>query len=121
MNETESIEHDFLSGIIDSIDGELKDTDLQNTNPMEMVGSLLNSNLFSNIFENMTTNIDNGNIDLSKLVNTAQSLMANLQTEISKNDTIDPNIKSMVSMLSTSMEPLMAEKDKEPLIEELDD
>lgn len=88
-------ENNFLFDMIENMNGTIQDTEC--TNPMEMFGSVINSGLMSNIVENISSNVENGNIDIGKLMNTAQTLMNTIKDEVSKSN--DPLIQNMLSFI----------------------
>jgi hypothetical protein len=68
-----------------------------NGNPMEMIGSLMNSDLFSTIMSSMDSKVENGNLDLSKLMGSVVGIVNNVKNEIEKSN--DPMLKNLVNML----------------------
>lgn len=66
-------------------------------NPMEMIGTLMNSPMFANMMGSMSSNLEKGNLDLGKLMGSMAGLVDNVKSEIEKSD--DPVLKNMVNML----------------------
>jgi len=67
-------------------------------NPMEMVSSLMGSGEFGGMMSTLQQSLENGNLDLSKLMPLVQSI----SKEIVESD--DPTIKNLVSSLTKQME-----------------
>ena len=111
-----SVEHcknnsqdDFLSGMMKTIGQSFAGMQMPSSggspspNPMEMMAGLMgsgNGNI-SGLVNSLQTNLQNGNIDLTKLMGTMQTMVETVQTEIEKTD--DPMLKNMVSMLTSAM------------------
>jgi len=106
-------ENDFLSNMINTIGGQIGQSGMggDGGNPMEMLGSLMNSDVISNVMGAMNSNLQSGDLDLGKLMNSMQGLVQNVKTEIEKSD--DPMLKSMVNMI-----PDLPEM---PIVEEVSD
>lgn len=66
-------------------------------NPMAVLGSLMNSPLFSTMMGSMSNNMENGTIDLTKLMGTMVGLVDTVKNEIENSD--DPTLKNMLNML----------------------
>lgn len=67
-------------------------------NPLALIGSLMNSDLIGNLMGSMNSNLENGNLDLGKLMGTMSGLINNVKSEIEKSD--DPTIKQLSSLLN---------------------
>ena len=90
-------ENDFLSNMINTIGGQMGGELGQGGNPMEMLGSLMNSDIITNVMGAVTSNLQSGDLDFGKLMNSMQGLMANVKSEIEKSD--DPMLKNMMNMI----------------------
>lgn len=100
-------EADFLAGMMKTLGQSVGGMNMGNhgssTNPMEMMAGLMNSDTISGLMNSVHSNLQNGNIDLGKLMGTMQTMVKTVQTEIEKTD--DPMLKNMVSMLTSAMPP----------------
>lgn len=101
----QNIDNDFLSGMMKTIGQSFGGMQMPSsggaTNPMEMMAGLMGSDSISGLVNSVQTNLQNGNIDLGKLMGTMQTMVDTVQTEIEKTD--DPMLKNMVSMLTSAM------------------
>ena len=50
-----------------------------NTNPMEAVATIMNSGVFNDLMMGMNTKLQDGSIDLSKLMGTVETLCAGIK------------------------------------------
>jgi hypothetical protein len=93
-----SPENDLIANMFNLISSNMPNTDDNNSiNPMEIIGTMMNSNLLGNLMGSMNTNLENGNIDFGKLLNSVQGLVDNVKTELSKSD--DPMLKNLMTMI----------------------
>lgn len=100
-------EENFLNNIIDEVEEHVD----PNANPMQAVSNIMQSGLFNNLVGNMNDGLQNGDLDLSKLMGTVQSMVTNL-TGITKDMNIDnnnlseednQNISNMMGQMSQMM------------------
>lgn len=63
-------EADFLSNIISKVENNVK----PDSNPLEAVSSIMNSGIFNELISDMNSGLENGNLDLSKLMGTVQQM-----------------------------------------------
>ena len=89
-NETE-----FLSDIIDKIETNVGDTNVND--PMSAVNEIMKSGVFSELIQGMGSGIQNGNLDMNKLMGTVQNMMTKIQ------DDPEPNINSVLSGLQADI------------------
>jgi hypothetical protein len=94
-----SNEGNFLASMIENVSGQLGNNQ---ENPMAMIGSLMNSDMFSSMMGSMNENVENGNLDLGKLMNSMAGLVDTVKNEIDKSD--DPLLKNMLNMLKLPTE-----------------
>jgi hypothetical protein len=96
-------EGDFLANMIETIGTQMNSSDGNMDNPMAMVGSLMNSDMLKTMMGSMNENLDNGNLDLGKLMGAMSGIVENVKGEIEKSD--DPMLKSMMSMIQLPQMP----------------
>jgi hypothetical protein len=70
----DSKEANFLSDIINKVESNVK----PNSNPLEAVGSIMSSGIFNDLISGMNSGIQNGELDLGKLMGTVQTMCASL-------------------------------------------
>jgi hypothetical protein len=90
----ESKENDFLNNIIEKVEKSI-DPSKANGNPMEMVSGLMQSGVFNELISGMQGGLENGSLDMSKLMGSVQGMMSKL----SPNGQMPPEISNMMSMM----------------------
>jgi hypothetical protein len=70
----DSKEANFLSDIINKVESNVK----PNSNPLEAVNSIMSSGIFNDLLSGMNSGIQNGELDLGKLMGTVQTMCASL-------------------------------------------
>lgn len=70
----------FLKNIMDKIGSEVEGCDADNMNPMQMIGNMMSSGAMNDIFQSISSGINDGNLDLSSMMNTMQSMVTNLSS-----------------------------------------
>ena len=93
--EEQSSESNFLSDIINKVEQNVD----PNANPMEAVQSIMNSGVFSELVENMGDGLQNGNLDMSKLMGTVQ----NMVTDLNNTEGVDEQSLNMVNNMMNMM------------------
>lgn len=68
-------EGDFLANIIDKVE---QNVDPNSTNPMEAVSQIMKSGVFTDLLSGMNNGLQDGSLDLGKLMSTVQNLCTNL-------------------------------------------
>jgi len=68
-------EESFLKDIIHKVSDQMDDNV---ENPLQLMNKMMSSGVFSEIVENMNSSINNGDLDLGKMVNSIQMVMSNL-------------------------------------------
>lgn len=101
-------EGDFMSNIIGKLSEHIGENN--SSNPMEMIASVAKSGIFTEIMEGMGKGLQDGNLDIGKLMNSVQGLMGtanNLTPEGSEGSEGGEDamnmVNSMISNLSTTM------------------
>ena len=95
-------EANFLSEIINKVEENVD----PNANPMEAVSSILKSGVFQDLVQGMGNGLENGSLDLGKLMGTVQQLVTNLNPKDNNNSNIqnkDPSaaMQTMMQNLKT--------------------
>lgn len=111
LKQDESQEGNFLANMIETIGSQLPanmGTD-GNVNPLEMMGSLMNSDMISSLMGPLMGGGD-GKLDMGKLMGTVTTLMDTVKTEIEKSD--DPFLKQLTQMAQQLPIPVPSEKTK---------
>jgi hypothetical protein len=70
-------EEDFLSGLIDKVG---KHVDPTSMNPMESMSNLMTSGVFTELMGDMDKGIENGSLDMQKMVGSLQKMIGSLST-----------------------------------------
>ena len=70
-------EEDFLSGLIDKVG---KHVDPTSMNPMESMSTLMSSGVFTELMGDMDKGIENGSLDMQKMVGSLQKMIGSLST-----------------------------------------
>ena len=73
-NSKDNKEADFLSDIIDKVENHVG----PNANPMEAVSSIMSSGVFTDLISGMNSGIQDGSLDLGKLMGTVQKMCGSL-------------------------------------------
>lgn len=74
-NNNSGKEADFLSDIISKVE---ENVDVNSSNPMEAISSVMNSGIFNDLVSGMSNGLENGELDLGKLMGTVQNMMTKL-------------------------------------------
>ena len=88
-----SIESNLITDIINKVEANIDIN--ENTNPLEAVSSLMNSNVFGDLISGMNSKLQDGSIDLSKLLGTVENLCSTIEGEGGSDG------KNLFSMLKT--------------------
>jgi hypothetical protein len=76
-NSKESKEANFLSDILEKVETNVT----PNSNPLEAVSSIMSSGIFTELISNMNTGIQDGSLDLGKLMGTVQQMCTSLNVD----------------------------------------
>ena len=94
LTEEKTTENDFLNNIIEKVEKSI-DPNQVSGNPMEMVSSMMQSGVFNELISGMKGGLENGSLDMSKLMGSVQGMMSKL----SPNGQMPPEISNMMSMM----------------------
>lgn len=91
-------EADFLNNIIDKVESSVN----PNSNPLEAISSIMTSGVFNDLITGMNNGIQNGELDLGKLMGTVQTMCSTLSADTGSENPID-NPMNMLNSLMSSM------------------
>jgi hypothetical protein len=97
-------EQDFLSNIIDKVE---QNVDPSSTNPMEAVSSILNSGIFSELLGSLNNGVENGNLDMNKLMGSVQNMVSKMSENVD-----DEKSKDTINQMGEMMNSINLEKDE---------
>lgn len=95
-NDEKSKEADFLSTMIEKVE---ENVDINSSNPMEVVNSIMSSGVFNDLLSNMNNSLQDGSLDLGKLVGTVEKLCSNMAPKGVGNDGGGANNINLMQML----------------------
>ena len=102
-NNIDSKEASFLSDIINKVESNVN----PNSNPLEAITSIMSSGVFTDLVAGMNTGIQNGELDLGKLMGTVQTMCSTLSSDMDKKSgNVSENPINMLSSLMSSMDNL---------------
>lgn len=74
---------DFIKNMIDKIGEQIQNTDGEDVNPMQMIGSLMNSGVFNELFQGLSGQMGGnggGGMDLAGMMSSMQGLLNNISS-----------------------------------------
>jgi hypothetical protein len=74
-NDEKSKEADFLSSMIEKVE---ENVNINSSNPLEVVNSIMSSGVFNDLLSNMNNSLQDGSLDLGKLVGTVEKLCSSM-------------------------------------------
>jgi hypothetical protein len=98
LKDTVGKESDFLSDVIGKIE---KNVD-PNANPMEAISSIMQSGIFTDLITGMGAGLQNGTLDLPKMMSTVQTMVNKISQDNSDENGASPPL-DLNSMLSAIM------------------
>ena len=99
-NNKDSKEANFLSDIINKVESNVNPN---STNPLEAISSIMSSGVFNDLITGMNSGIQNGDLDLGKLMGTVQTMCASLSTDINPSSDSAENPMNMINNLMSTM------------------
>jgi hypothetical protein len=81
LKENASNESNLIDEIMTKVEANV---DLKNTNPLEAVTSIMNSGIFNDLMMGMNNKLQDGSIDLGKLMGTVENLCSNMKGDFGK-------------------------------------
>ena len=94
-NSKDTEENNFLTDII----GKIEENVDPNANPMEAISSIMKSNIFNDLLGGMTNGLQNGNLDLGKLMGSVEKMASGLSEQAKEQE----GGEQAVNMISTMM------------------
>lgn len=91
-------ESKFLSDILEKVEQTVSDKNVDTSNPMATVSSLMSSGVFTDLINGMQTGLSNGSLDISKLMGSVQGMMSKMNGGSSSGGGM-PDIGAMMSMM----------------------
>ena len=91
-------ETDFLQDIISKIEENVDDN---TSNPMEAVSSIMQSGVFTDLIKGMGNGLQDGSLDLGKLMGTVQNMVGNINEQHNQNP--DSGADEAVNMINNMM------------------
>ena len=105
-NSKESKEANFLSDILEKVETNVT----PNSNPLEAVSSIMSSGIFTELISNMNNGIQDGSLDLGKLMGTVQQMCTSLNVDGSgggggggEDETLNATPMNMLNSMMSSM------------------
>lgn len=77
-------EENFLKNIMDKIGEQIQSNGGEDVNPMQMIGTMMNSGVFNEIFQGLSSGMNDGNMDIGKMMGSMQGLLNNLNTMVAE-------------------------------------
>lgn len=96
-NNKDSKEANFLSDIINKVESNVN----PGASPLEAMTSMMSSGIFNDLLSGMNNGVQNGELDLGKLMNTVQTMCSSLSNNTELNNKENP--MNMVNTLLSSM------------------
>lgn len=86
-------ENDFLSDMMGQVGSHIQGNGAPG-NPMQMIGSIMQSGLLKNVMSGMSNGVNSGNLDIKKLLGSVQGMISNISENLPENvNTLDPNVE----------------------------
>jgi hypothetical protein len=104
-------EKDFLQNMIDKVEENVGDGDTLD-NPMQAVASMMSSGIFNELVGSMTSGLQNGELNLSKLMGTVNNMVTSITDEIDGEDDDDGQMKEMMNNLNNLVGKMNTEGNK---------
>ena len=100
-NKENTTESDFLTDIINKVENHVK----PDSNPMEAVSTILSSGVFNDLISGMNSGLNEGTLDLGKLMGTVQTMCSSLSNlQAGNKEGSENNVGNMFSKLVGNME-----------------
>lgn len=82
LKEKPDKEDNFLKNIMEKIGEQVQSTDGQEVNPMQMIGNMMSSGVFNDIFQGLSGGVNDGELDMGKMMNSMQGMMSSMTSMI---------------------------------------
>ena len=114
-NNNKGLEVDFLSKIIDKVEKEV-DPD---ADPMQAVSSIMQSGVFTDLVQGMGAGLQDGSLDLGKLMGTVQGMVSKINGEGSENDPAMSMMNNMMNNLGNVKNENSSDESAHPSVPDL--
>ena len=95
-SKTSASESDFLTDIISKVEEHVD----PNANPMEAISSIMKSGIFTELVGGMGNGLQDGSLDLNKLMGTVQKMVGSLNDGTESNSQVSDMMNTMMSSIS---------------------
>ena len=106
LKKDNSTEENFLTNIINTVEENVSD-DI--TNPMEAVGNIMSSGIFTDLVGSMSSGLQNGELDLGKLMGTVNNMVGSLSKltdDLDDDEMGGSEMKNMMGNLTSMMDKM---------------
>jgi len=110
----DSKEEKFLAGIIEKVEKSVGGVEIDQSNPIASIGTLMQSGVFTNLISDMQTGLSDGSLDISKLLGSVQGMMV----KMNGGGGDMPDLSSMMNMMGPMMSNMMGGMQNMPRREE---
>lgn len=107
-NSNNTTEKDFLQNMIEKVEENVGDNDNLD-NPMQAVASMMSSGIFNELVGGMTSGLQNGELNLSKLMGTVNTMVSNITNEIGEEEGDNGEMKEMMNNLTNLVDKMNVE------------
>lgn len=102
-------EKDFLQDMIDKVEENVGDSDNLD-NPMQAVASMMSSGIFTDLVGSMTSGLQNGELNLGKLMGTVNNMVSSISDELGEEEGgNNDEMKEMMSNLTNLVDKMNTE------------
>ncbi len=103
-------EEQFLANIINKVEQSVNGVEIDQSNPMASIGTLMQSGVFTNLIADMQTGLSDGSLDISKLLGSVQGMMVKMNAgdaSAAGASSGMPDLSSMMNMMGPMMSNFM--------------
>ena len=110
-------EANFLNDIIGKVEKHVKPG--ETSNPMEAVSSIMSSGIFTELLGGMGNGLQNGSLNLGKLMGTVQNMVGSLSSQMNQSENSEnmPDLNGMLGMLTPMLNQMNPQKEEETKVE----
>lgn len=105
LNENKETKEDnetaFLSNIIKNVEEQVD----ENENPIQSVSKILSSGVFTDLIEDMGKGVENGTLNMERMMSSVQTMMNSLNTSSNSNENSISQIPDLTNMLQNMIAP----------------
>jgi hypothetical protein len=100
-------EEQFLANIINKVEQSVGGVEIDQSNPMGSIASLMQSGVFSSLITDMQQGLSDGSLDISKLLGSVQGMMVKMNGANGGDASNMPDLSSMMNMMGPMMGSFM--------------